>query len=150
MTETDSKTPEASRIVKRYMLGSLAVGIVPVPLLDMALLTGIQIKMLHSLAAFYDVPFSSRAGRSVIASLVGGGIPVSLTSVLPIGQIIRTAGMSVFAGASTYAIGRVFMQDFESGGKFLTLRPEKIKSFYDDQFDQGKQEVRKSFAGVQP
>jgi len=150
MTETDSKTPEALRLVKRYMLGSLAVGVVPMPVLDMAVLTGVQLKMLHGLAALYDVPFSSRSGRSVIASLVGGGIPITLTSVLPVGQLIRTAGMSVFAGASTYAIGRVFMQDFESGGEFLTLKPEKIKRFYDEKFDQGKQEVRQSFAGVQP
>jgi uncharacterized protein (DUF697 family) len=150
-TETNTRTADALGLVKRYMFGSLGVGIVPVPLADMALLTSIQVKMLHSLAALYGTPFSSGAARTVIAGLVGGGVSVSLTSLLvPLGQLTRMAGMSVFAGASTYAIGRVFIQDFESGGKFLSLDPEQVKSFYERQFDNGKDELRKSWAGVQP
>lgn len=152
MTETskETRTADALGVVKRYMYGSLAVGIVPVPLADMALLTGIQVKMLHGLANLYEVEFSSRAARAVIASLVGGGLSVSLSSlVVPLGHLTRLVGMSAFAGASTYAIGRVFIQDFESGGKFLSLDPEAVKSFYDRQFEKGKEKVR-NFAGVQP
>ena len=60
------------------------------------------------------------------------------------------AGMAVYGGASTYAIGRVFIQDLESGGTFLTLDPAKVERYNREQLEVGKTEVKKSFAGIKP
>ena len=135
------------------MLGALAVGIIPIPLVDLAILSGIQLKMLHSLARLYAVEFSGELGKSLIASLLGGGVSVSLAGllkrILPYGFVTGMISTSIFGGASTYAVGKVFIQHFESGGTFLNFDPQQVKDYYAKQFEKGKEEV-KSFAGTKP
>lgn len=53
----DGKAADAAKIVRNHMLGSMAVVLVPIPLVDLAIVTGIQLKMLRKLAAHYDVDF---------------------------------------------------------------------------------------------
>jgi uncharacterized protein (DUF697 family) len=158
MTEQDNKTGEAERLVKRYMLAGAAAGLIPLPLLDLPLISAIQLKMLHGLAKVYGVEFSAQLGKSAVAALLGGGVPVSfslnLSSLLKAAPVYGTAagvvGASAFAGASTYAIGKVFIQHFESGNAFLSFDPRQAREHYARQFEQGKEEIRKSFAGVKP
>lgn len=154
MQDTEIKA-KADKIVKKYMAGSFAVGLVPFPLVDMAVLSGIQLKMIHSLANVYETEFSSQLGKSLTASLMGGGISLSLSSNLA--MLLKKAtpltGMisfSLFGGASTYAVGKVFIQHFESGGTFLTFDPQKVREYYVQQLEKGKQEVITSFAGLKP
>jgi uncharacterized protein (DUF697 family) len=134
------------------------VGLVPLPLLDMALLSGIQLKMLHRLAKLYDVEFFTHLGKSVIASLLGSGISLSfsfnlssLVRGIPFyGQAMSVISVSLFGGASTYAIGKVFVQHFESGGTFLTFDPKRVRDYYAQQFEKGKKEVKENFVGIRP
>lgn len=160
-TETkraETSRPEAYGIVQKYTLGALGVGIIPFPFVDMAALTGVQLKMIHRLSQLYHVEFSEHLGKSVIASLVGSEIPLSFSINLltfikctPIcGQITGMVGFSLFGSASTYAIGRVFIQHFESGGTFLTFNPQKGREHYVQQFRKGKDKLRKNFAGMRP
>lgn len=159
MVESDTTTAKAETTVKRYMLGAVAVGLVPFPLIDMAALAALQLKMLHSLATLYEVEFSSQLGKSLIAALLGGGMPVSLSSQvarvalksLPVyGWVAGLISTAVFGGASTYAMGQVFIQHFASGGTFLTFDPQQVRAYYAQQFARGTEEVRKSFAGIKP
>lgn len=158
MEETAKQTAKADGIVENYMLGALAVGLVPLPLVDMALLSGIQLKMLHRLAKLYDVEFSTQLGKSVIASLLGSGIPLSfsfnlrsLVRGIPLyGQAMGMISVSLFGGASTYAIGKVFVQHFESGGTFLTFDPKRVRDYYAQQFEKGKKEIKGNFVGIRP
>jgi hypothetical protein len=39
-----------------------------------------------------------------------------------------------FASASTYAVGRVFIQHFESGGTFLDFDPDKVRAHFEAEF----------------
>ena len=53
--------------------------------------------------------------------------------------------MSVFSGASTYALGEVFREHFETGGTFLDFDPGRLKKYYQEKFEKGKkvaQEIR--------
>ncbi len=155
MAETGEKTAKADKIVKKYTIGALVVGLVPVPFLDIAALSGIQLKMLHSLANEYEVEFSEEIGKSVTASLLGGGISLSLSSSLAkliplLGQATGMVSVSVFGGASTYAVGKVFIQHFESGGTFLTFDPQQVRKHYAKEFEKGKQEIIKGYIGVKP
>jgi uncharacterized protein (DUF697 family) len=86
-------------------------------------------------------------GKSVIASLTGGvaatgvgkGMLVSLAKGIPfVGPVLGAAAMPAVAGASTYAVGQVFIQHFESGGTFLDFDPDKVKAYFAEQFDKGK------------
>ena len=158
-TEVDSSAAQA---VKTHMLMALAVGLVPIPLIDVAGLTAIQLRLLSRLSSLYKVEFSDQLGKSVIGSLLGAGGSFLASSaassllfgLIPVaGWVVSALNSSVFAGASTYAVGKVFSQHFASGGTFLTFDPEKVREYYAQQFQQGTVEVAdaaRSFAGVKP
>ena len=46
------------------------------------------------------------------------------------GTIASGVSTAVFAGASTFAVGKVFIEHFESGGTFLTFDPERVLEYY--------------------
>ena len=148
----------AHRVVRRFALGSLGVGLVPLPAVDLALLATSQLSMLRSLAEIYDVEFSKEKAKAVSSALVAGGASVFVSNnvalvllsklSLPIAAASIVSG-SVLAGASTYALGRVFVEHFESGGTFLTMDPEQTRSRYQEQFEKGKKEL-KSYVGIKP
>jgi uncharacterized protein (DUF697 family) len=149
---SDSKAAEANQVVRKYMLGALAPGIVAIPWVDLALMTGLQLKMIHRLAELYGVKFSSEIGKSLIASLVGAGVSMRLSSYfIPlVGHLMGMIGTSLFGGASTYAVGKVFILHFESGGTLLTFDANKMREYYAEQFAAAKVELQQSFAGVRP
>ena len=148
---SSNMTPEerkewTERVIKNYAYGSLAVGLVPIPLIDLVALTALQLKLIHRLSTFYGVPFSEERGKKIIASLVGASVPLGLTraacsifKIIPfIGLTASVVAMSGLSAASTYAIGKVFVKHFESGGTFLNLDPTKVKDYYQEQFNKGK------------
>ena len=145
-TPETSKEEEANGIVKKYMYLSMAAGIAPV-VVDSLAITGLQLKMLHSLTKVYDVPFTQNAGKSVIASLVGGigmgstsrGAVCSLLKMVPVvGPIAGTATLPAMAGASAYAIGKLFIQHFESGGTFLDFDSASMHEHFRALYAEGK------------
>ncbi len=152
-TTADSATPEedrltqAGKVIRNYSLGNVAMGAIPLPLVDLAGMTAVQLKMLHSLSKLYDVPFSKDLAKSAVSSLLGSSLPLhfagpasaSLAKFIPfIGQGLAYATLPVFSGASTYAVGKVFVQHFESGGTFLTFDPEQVRAYFDEQMKEGK------------
>ncbi len=140
----------AKRRILQYTTGGMAIGFVPFPLLDLAALTAVQLKMLHSLAEIYEVKFKASLGKSAISSLIGGVTPVasaapvaaSLSKFIPIiGQTLSYGTLVVLNGASTYAVGKVFAQHFASGGTFLTFDPEAVRDYFVEQYEKGKEIV---------
>ena len=141
-----ARLAKAEDIVRKHMLVALGTGIIP-PLVDIAALTGIQIRMLYVLSETYDVKFKNELGKSLIGSLVGGygmanlctGAVYSLMKLIPVvGQIAGAVSMAAVASASTYALGKVFIQHFESGGTLLDFKPEKMRDYYVEQYKQGE------------
>lgn len=134
------------KLSKNHILASMGVGLIPIPCVDVAALMGIQIDLIRKLSREYDVPFKQDMGKSIITSLAGGlfsmevGLAVSsLIKFIPvIGQTTGAVTMPVMCGASTYAVYKVFVQHFESGGTFLDLDPAKVKAYFAEQFKKGK------------
>lgn len=143
---TEERLFSARELVKKRVMASVGAGLVPVPLFDMAALTGIQVEMLARLCKLYGTSFRQDVGKSLIGSLLGGVIPVwanpaiaSFIKAIPlIGQTTGAVSMSIVGGASTYALGKVFIQHFESGGTFLDFDPEKVREYFAEQFQKGK------------
>jgi len=150
----EEKTKQANTTVRNYVIAGAGVGLIPMPFVDMAALTGVQLKMLHSLAAQYDVKFTKNIVKSLLGSLLGGVVPASVGSsvvkVVPgIGTAAGMIGTSIVGGATTYAVGKVFIQHFESGGTFLTFDPEAVREHFKEEFEKGKdytQELKESGA----
>ena len=148
VSEEETMTPEekVKKIVRNHVAASMAVGLVPIPLVDFVGVTGIQLNMLRSLAKAYSVPFSKDKGKNVLTSLIGGGasLPIgvafgSLVKLIPvIGQTTGALAMPATTGAMTYAVGKVFIQHFASGGTFLTFDPEAVRAYYAEMLKEGE------------
>jgi uncharacterized protein (DUF697 family) len=137
-----SKEAEAMRTVYSYTGWTAGAGLIPLPFVDVAAVTGVQLKMLHSLSNLYGIPFQRSAAKAVIAALIGGGgaalvapAASSLLKVIPgVGSIAGMLAMPAISTAATYALGKVFIQHFEAGGTLLDFNPEAVRSYFDEQF----------------
>ena len=146
LNPAEGREERLEKLSKKHILASMGIGLIPLPVVDMVALMGIQLNMIRKISAEYAIPFRQDAGKSIIMSLMGGVLPVtlgcaiaSMIKVIPlIGQTTGAVTMPVVAGASTYAIYKVFVQHFESGGTFLDLDPAKVKSYFSEQFAKGK------------
>jgi hypothetical protein len=68
-----------------------------------------------------------------------------------IGQGAGAFSMAALCGGTTYAIGKVFIQHFESGGTFLTFDPKKVSEYFKSQFKVGsKLAVKPDTTSVAP
>lgn len=137
----------AQKTIRNYMIASMAAGLVPVPAVDVAAITAIQLKMLHTIAGEYSVPFMRDAGKSVVASLIGGigassiarGTFGSLVKFIPVvGPLAGAVTLPIVAGAATYAVGKIFVQHFEAGGTFLDFDPEKVRTIFQKHYQEGE------------
>jgi uncharacterized protein (DUF697 family) len=131
----------ATELVNRYTAWAAAAGVIPVPLVDVVAIGGLQLQLLRKIAETYDVSFSNNVGKSLIAALVGGVLPASaapmtavgVTSLLKfvpfVGTTLASLSMPALSAAATYAIGRVFIQHFASGGTLLDFNPSEYREF---------------------
>ncbi len=137
---------QSGKVIRNHILASMGVGLVPIPMLDLVGITGVQLNMLRKLSKIYEVPFSEHKVKNILASLIGGGgsIPIagalaSLVKLVPlVGHTIGALSLPISAGAVTYAVGKVFLQHFASGGTFLTFDPDKVRDYYAEMLKKGK------------
>lgn len=146
-----SKGQRAERIIRDNIAWSCAAGLIPVPLFDIAAITAAQLKLVRELSELYGVPFQDHLGRNVVASLVGSvgsaavgrGIFCSLLKAVPVvGSIGGLISVPIVAGAATYALGKVFVEHFESGGTLLDFKPEPMREFFEASFKEGQKVAR--------
>jgi uncharacterized protein (DUF697 family) len=151
VTTMDDRDAVAKRIVEKYCWWSVGAGLVPVPYVDIAAITAVNVKMVKELAANYDVEFSEDRGKAYVSSLLAGvvsgpvaktaGVKTVLLAIPLIGHSIAILSSSVFAAATTCAIGRVFTQHFGTGGTMLDFEPQKVRNFFSEQYEKGKRMV---------
>jgi uncharacterized protein (DUF697 family) len=140
-TTDESRDEAASKLVDRFSLWSGAAGLIPLPIVDIVAVGGVQLEMLRRLSDIYGVPFVENRGKSLIASLAGSLLPAStatttamgvtsaLKSIPGIGTAISAFTMPVFSAGATYVIGKVFIQHFASGGTLLDFNPPDYREF---------------------
>lgn len=146
-SEAVGRSLVAENLIKDYVIASVAASIVPVPLFDIAAVAAIEMRMIQKLSELYGKPFSEGVGRNVLASLAGGvlgygvgaAVAVSLTKLIPgVGWMMGMVSLPVMSGATTYAVGRVFVKHYEGGGDIFDLSTEAMRSYYKEQFEKGK------------
>jgi uncharacterized membrane protein YcjF (UPF0283 family) len=74
MTDLD-RDKSAAELVERFSLWSGAAALIPLPLVDMAAVGGLQLRMLRRLSEIYGVPYSENRGKAIMASFAGTLIP---------------------------------------------------------------------------
>lgn len=138
----------AMALVRRYTTGAAGVGLIPIPLLDTASMSALQYIMVKKLANLYGVKFEGQRLRAFLAGFisglgavgVAGGLSLSLFKFLPlVGPPLTAASLPAMTGAFTYAVGRVFVLHFETGGTLLDFDPQAMA----EHFQKGLAEGRK-------
>jgi uncharacterized protein (DUF697 family) len=143
----EEKEKQAWRIVNKYMWLSMGAGLLPLPVVDMVGISALQLRMLQVLSKQYGVRFSRNLGKEIIGSLLGSVVPTSLNTTVGsavkavpvVGTVLGGISLPIFAGAATYAIGKVFVQHFESGGTFLDFEPAKVWGRFRWEFEKGQE-----------
>ncbi len=157
----DNRDAAAQAIVEKYLWWSVGAGMIPIPLVDFAAVTAVNLRMLRELSAVYGVDFSEDKAKAAIGSLTAGlatgvlgqsrTVASALKTIPVVGQTVASVAASVIGAGTTYATGRVFVQHYASGGTLLDFNPESVRAFFKEQYEKGKRFVtRRPAAGAEP
>jgi small GTP-binding protein len=122
----------AQRIIRNATLVSLAAGLEPIPLVDIPILLGTQIRLVLRLAALYGEPLNSadvaKHARELLVTMAGGlglrYLAEQAAKVVPFGGDFIAGAI---AGAATWSIGQVALEYYEGGKK---ISPSRIRQLY--------------------
>jgi uncharacterized protein (DUF697 family) len=161
VTSTDKPVDPAERarlaeeLVQRYMLYAMAAGLVPAPGVDLAASIAIQVSLLKRLSDLYGVNFRENLGRGLIGSLLasggaaalGAGLAGSAVKSIPvIGTIVGVIGMPILFGAYTFAVGKVFIAHFETGGTLIDFNIKDYRKYWDKMVSMGRRKAKEAKA----
>ena len=146
---TESREQVASKLVDRFAIWSGVAGLVPIPVVDVLAVGGLQVQMLRRLSQIYNIEFSENRGKALIAALAGCMIPAtsgmgaaSALKAIPVVNILAAGFvMPVLSAGATFAIGKAFIQHFESGGTLLDFNPPDYREFVKAQKEMWKSRI---------
>jgi small GTP-binding protein len=132
----------AQKIIRNATLVSLAAGIEPLPLVDIPILLGTQIRLVLRLAALYGEPINSvetmKYARELIVTMVGGlalrYLAEQAAKAVPFGGDFVAGAI---AGAATWSIGEVALEYYE-GGKQISA--SRLRELYADFYHRFRKE----------
>jgi uncharacterized protein (DUF697 family) len=113
----------AHKIVSRHKNYAAMGGLVPLPVVNIAGITAINLRMVKQLSDLYQAPFERDRTRSLIVGLIGGAVPTGVGTatssimmwIMPGGMLLGLGASALTAGALTRGIGLVFIESFERG-----------------------------------
>jgi uncharacterized protein (DUF697 family) len=113
----------ARKIVDRHRNYAGLSGLLPLPIVTVAGITAINLRMVKQLSDLYGVPFQRDRNRAIIVGLIGGAVPTglgvttaaTLAFAIPGPALVGLVVSGVAAGAMTRGIGLVFIEHFEAG-----------------------------------
>ncbi len=118
----------AERIVRNAALVGLAAGLEPIPMVDIPILIGNQMRMVLRIAALYGEPVGSQYLRELFATVAGGlalrYVAGELAKAVPLGGDLVSGAI---AAAGTWAIGMVAVEYFEEGKQ---ISPNQLRLLF--------------------
>jgi len=125
--EATRRRRQARAIVERYANFSAIGGVIPLPVVNVATVSAIIVRMVTSLSSLYGVPFERNRARAIVIGLMGGVMPTGLATVatstliyvLPGYNLLGMAVSSVTASVSARSIGQMLIEYFEKGSTLI-------------------------------
>ncbi|HEV8192932.1 MAG TPA: GTP-binding protein [Ktedonobacterales bacterium] len=122
----------ANKVVRNATLISLVAGLEPIPLVDIPILLGNQIRLILRIAAIYGEPMSAQHARELVATIAGGlllrYLAEEAAKAVPFGGDLVSGSI---AAAGTWAIGQVAIEYFENGKSLSRSQASQaFKRFY--------------------
>jgi len=137
----------ANEIVSNNVALAMGAGLIPVPWLDFAAITAVQLKMGKELAEFYGIDYKEDQVKGIVVALIATYTSTSVAAVtastvskaIPgLGAVIGAVTLPALAGGLTYAVGKVFIQHIESGGTFLSFKVADVQAGFLREVEKGK------------
>jgi uncharacterized protein (DUF697 family) len=132
-----------------YSTLAASAGAVPIPVVDLVLLSGIQSRMIYDLARLYGQPLTGQ--RFVeIASTLGLGMVMrqaarEMIKLIPvIGPVVGSVAAGALAGASTFALGKAFCYYYRAVHQGHVPRPQDLRRYYKEQLALAEQAWKSS------
>lgn len=147
---------EAESVVQEHLLYAVGVGLVPIPLVDFLGVTALQVRLVKKLCDLYGVEFQEKRIKGFVSALIGGSLPAvaawplaSMVQAIPVvGWTLGVGSMAILSGATTYAVGKVFINHFEDGGTILDFDTQRARGAFNELYEEGKRVVKKTSAKV--
>ena len=148
MEEKESKSTDG--IILSHLVFAMTAGAIPIPLLDIAAVTAIQIDMIRQLATHYNLDFNQDLGKSLVSSMIGSSLAKigayglaragasMIKSVPVVGSVIGIGSQIILSGATTYALGKLFDTHFSKNGTLFDFKVDDMKEQFNDLFKKGK------------
>lgn len=141
--EPNHRAKHADSIIQNHMIWSMGAGFIPVPIADFFAVSAIQLDMIRQLCKLYEIDFKETQGKALITALTGSGLArlgARAVKFIPgVGSVLGGVTLAVLSGASSYALGEVFKKHFETGGTFLDFDVSRLKKYYNEKFEKGKE-----------
>jgi uncharacterized protein (DUF697 family) len=117
-----------------YSTLAATAGAIPIPLLDLLILPGIQSRMIFHLARFYGQPLTA-ARFLELASTLGLGMVLRQASreVVKFIPYVGSVAGGMVAGASTFALGKAFCYYYSAVHQGHVPQPEDLRRYYQEQ-----------------
>ena len=142
-TEQSQRSKHADSVIRNHMIWSMGAGFIPVPIADFFAVSAIQLDMIRQMCKIYDVDFSETQGKALITALTGSGLARlgarAIKFIPGVGSVLGGVTLAILSGASSYALGEVFKKHFETGGTFLDFDVSRLKKYYNEKFEKGKE-----------
>lgn len=147
----ESKDPEIEEVIRKHMGFAMVAGAIPFPVVDIAAVTAVQLDMLAKICRIHGVDYSEERGKTLMSSLLAASLgswagklgASALKSIPGIGTALGIGSQAVLAGATTYAIGRVFHAHFRKGGTLLNFDVGAMTQTFTERFQEGKEQAQK-------
>lgn len=138
-----SNSEKADNIIRNHVVMAMGAGVIPVLIADVIAVTAMQMDMVKQLSELYGIPYEKNRTKAIIGSLTATALARagarSLVKLIPgVGWVLGGVSVSAFAGASTYALGKLFKKHLESGGSLMDFDPKGVKEVYRELLKKGK------------
>jgi uncharacterized protein (DUF697 family) len=114
-----TKQDQAAELISNHVAGAAAAAAIPLPLVDLAAVTAVQISMMRKLGRLYGATISVDAAGVVGVGLICALAPrvaASMLKILPgLGTIGGAVAQSALSGATTWALAQSLRDRLERG-----------------------------------
>ncbi len=142
MREKSETLQQAEKIIHKHVIWSVLAGSLPITLIDMAGVGLIQLDMLKQLCNLYKCDYNRNMGKAIVSAIIGAGLSKGLSALFGEVSAIERISFSMIAGASTYALGRIFISNFEEGVGLIDIDLKKGEELFTEEFEKGMDYVK--------
>lgn len=120
-----TRIDQAREIIRASERKAFAWGLLPIPLVDAAAVTFVQLGMIRELAELYGVRYHEHQARSILTALLGSLLPTQLGTTVArsmikhvpgLGPLLAAVTLPASLGGATRILGKLFAQHLENGG----------------------------------